>query len=84
MALPDPYVFELQGEVGLEPITDPIKDALTWAATTVVTWLVILSVGLLLLRLSAGSGIFPQDPRTTERDEPIPAPEELDDPRSAP
>lgn len=79
---PLPPVFELQGDVWME--SNPIKDALTWAATTVVTWVVILSVGLLLLRMAAGSQLFPQDKRTTERDEPTPGPEASEDPRSAP
>lgn len=79
---PDPLLFELQGEVFME--ADPIRNALTWAATTVITWVVVLSVGLLLVRMATTGRLFPQDDPITERDEPTPDDAEGADPRDAP
>lgn len=78
----DPFTFELQGEVLME--SDPIRDALTWAATTVITWVVVLSVGLLLFRMATTGRLFPQDGPVSERDEPIPDDAESADHRDAP
>lgn len=57
-----------------EPVSqgpDTIADAVTWATVTVFVWFVVLSLGVLLLRLATKRPPVWEDEPTTERDEPI-------------
>lgn len=67
----------------LEP-SEPIREAVSWATVTVFTWITVLSLALILLRV-AQTGRDPRDhDDTSERDAPIPEHVEPEDHQSAP
>ena len=79
MGLPSPIPPQM---LGAAEASDPIREAVTWAGVTVITWTTIVSMALLLVRL-----VTRQDDRdrehVTERDAPTPADGSPEDPRNA-